>query len=186
MIRFAAGFGLLLGLAAPAAAATYAVDYGKSTVGFSGTHAGEVFTGKFGAWQAEIVFDPADLGASHLAVSFDTGSAATGDALRDGTLPQPDWFDVKDFPSASFTSSKIAAGEGGGYVATGTLTIRGQSREVSLPFTLTDFAKPPVTAKASLHLDRLAFGMGAQSDPKAEWVGRQIDVTVEVVASPTH
>ncbi|TDP44849.1 YceI family protein [Zavarzinia compransoris] len=168
----------------PAAAATYAVDPAKSTVAFAGTHAGEAFTGAFGAWQAEIAFDPADLAGSSLKVSFDPASASTGNAMYDGTLPQADWFNVKEFPAATFTSTRIEAGADGAYVATGTLTIRDVAKEISFPFTLTPLGQAPVVAKASFTLDRLAFNLGAKSDPKAEWVSREITITLEVTASP--
>lgn len=175
---------LSLTLSLPVLAAPYAVDPARSTVAFSGTHAGERFTGSFKTFTAEIDFDPANLGASSLKVSFDPASATTGNAMYDGTLPQADWFNVKAFPAATFVSSKIEAGADGAYVATGTLTIRDVAREISFPFTLTPLDQAPVTARASLTLDRLAFALGARSDPKAEWVGQEIEITIEVVASP--
>lgn len=171
-------------LSLPALAGPYAVDPAKSTVAFAGTHAGEKFTGSFKNFTAEISFDPADLAASSLKVSFDPASAATGNAMYDGTLPQADWFNVKEFPAATFVSSKIEVGTDGGYIATGTLTIRGVAKEISFPFTLTALDQAPVTARASLTLDRLAFGLGAKSDPKAEWVSREIDIAIEITASP--
>ncbi|RJF87957.1 YceI family protein [Oleomonas cavernae] len=184
MKQYLAGLLLALAVAAPALAKTYSVDYSASTVAFAGTHASGPFTGKFGAWQAEIDFDPASLAPSRLKVSFDPASATTGNAMYDGTLPQADWFDVARFPAATFTSTAIAANADGSYTATGQLTIRDVTREISFPFTLSGLDKAPVKATATFPLDRLAFNLGAKSDPKAEWVGQQIQITIDLVASP--
>lgn len=182
LAALAAAFALVAAL--PAAAATYEVDPARSSVGFSGTNSGEAFTGRFTAWTADIVFDPADLGASHLKVVFDTASAVTGNAMYDGTLPQADWFAVKDYPTASFTSTAITANADGTYTATGKLQIRDVTNEVSFPFTLSLPAHGPAEAKASLSLNRVAYGLGARSDPAGGWVGPYVAVTIEVVATP--
>ncbi|WP_109901926.1 YceI family protein [Zavarzinia aquatilis] len=178
----AAALALLSAL--PAAAATYVVDPARSSVGFSGTNSGEAFTGTFKSWTADIVFDPADLAGSHLKVVFDTASATTGNAMYDGTLPQADWFAVKDYPTASFTSTAITANADGSYTATGKLQIRNVTNEVSFPFTLSLPANGPAEAKASLNLNRVAYGIGVQSDPAGGWVGPYIAVTIDVVATP--
>jgi polyisoprenoid-binding protein YceI len=175
----------LLMLCAPAAmAAPYAVDYKASSIGFSGTHAGNAFSGSFGKWTAAIDFDAAQPEASHAEVSIDTASAKTGNAMFDGTLPTPDWFNVKAFPKARFVSSAFHKNADDSYTAEGELTIRDKTQHVSFPFTLTpDAANPVVATTFTLTLDRLAFGLGADSDPKSEWVGRDITVSVKLSAA---
>jgi polyisoprenoid-binding protein YceI len=180
----AAAFLLLLA-AAPALAADYTVDYKNSKIEFSGTHADTPFKGTFGVWTAAIRFDPADLAGSNIVATFDTASAKTGNSMYDGTLPQADWFDAKNHPQAIFASTAIAAKEdGSGYTATGDLTLRGVTKPVSFDFTLGAPEKAPVTAKASFAIDRLDFDIGKKSDAKAEWVGREITLTLDITATP--
>ncbi|MFN7112894.1 MAG: YceI family protein [Alphaproteobacteria bacterium] len=172
-------------ISAPALAADYVVDYKNSKIGFSGKHAGKAFTGAFGAWTAVIRFDPADLAGSHIAATFDPASAKTGDRVHDGTLTQADWFDVKNHPQATFTSTTITAKEdGSGYTAAGDLTLRGITKPVSFDFTLSDLSAAPVTAKAAFTIDRLDFDIGKKSDAKAEWVDREITLTLDINALP--
>lgn len=177
---------LLLCLAAfPAAAAEYAVDYAKSSIAFRGRHAGKAFTGSFGAWQADIRFDPASPGEARIAVTLDTGSAKTGDAMYDSTLPSTDWLDVKNHKQAQFISTAVNRKPDGSYTAQGELSIRSRSKTILFAFTL----QPPqaegrTRTQFSLPLHRSDFGIGAQSDPNAEWVDDLITVDVTLEASP--
>ncbi|MDP2205044.1 MAG: YceI family protein [Alphaproteobacteria bacterium] len=172
-------------IAAPALAADYVVDYKNSKIGFSGTHAGNAFSGTFGTWTALIRFDPADLAGSQIIATLDTNTAKTGSSMYDGTLPQADWLDVKNHPQATFTSSAITAKEdGSGYTAAGELTLRGVTKPVSFDFTLGDLAQTPVAAKASFAIDRLDFDIGKKSDAAAEWVSREIVLTLDISATP--
>ena len=185
-ILCAAAFALCLA-AAPALAADYVVDYKNSKIGFSGTHAGKAFSGTFGTWTATISFNPADLAASKIVATFDTASAATGDRMYDGTLPQADWFDAKTHPQATFVSTAIRAKEdGSGYSATGDLFLRGITKPVSFDFTLDGAGEngTPVRARAQFALDRLDFDIGKKSDAKAEWVSREITLALDIAATP--
>lgn len=177
---------LALALAtAPVQAADYVVDYKNSKITFSGTHADNAFTGTFGTWKALIRFDPADLAGSQITATFDTNTARTGNSMYDGTLSQADWFDVKNHPQATFTSTTLTAKEdGSGYTATGDLTLRGITKPVSFDFTLGDLAQVPTTAKASFSIDRLDFDIGKKSDAPAEWVGREIVLTLDITTTP--
>ena len=176
---------LLCLLAAPALAADYAVDAAKSSIAFRGKHAGKEFTGKFESWQADIRFDPASPGESRIAVRIDTGSAKTGDAMFDGTLPSADWFDSKTFTQAQFISTAVNRGQDGSYTAFGDLTIRGKTKTVRFTFALEPAqAGARTRTQFTLPLHRLDFGIGEKSDPKAEWVDDEITVEVTLEAEP--
>lgn len=169
-------------LATPAYAADYAVDKTASHVKFAGEHAGTKFEGAFKEWDAQVSFDPAALDKSSLKATFKPASATTGNKMYDGTLPSADWFDVANHPEAVFVSKTITAGEGGAYVAEGDLTIRGITKPAKFTFTLSDLSASPVTAKGSFLVDRLAYDIGKKSDATAEWVSKDITVTLEIVA----
>jgi len=176
--------GMLLALAVPAMAADYKVDTQKSSIRFSGEHAETPFKGAFEEWQASISFDPEKLETSKLDVTIDTKSAKTGNAMYDGTLPSEDWFDVEAYPHARFVSESIERAKDGSYNAKGTLTIRDVTKPFTLPFTLKDVdaTGKKAEANAAFKINRLSFDLGKESDGSADWVSRDIDVRLYIVA----
>ena len=179
-----AGFLAFAMMTTPAEARDYTIDYGASKIEFTGTHADNPFKGAFGEWTAAITFDTADMEKSKIIATFKPDSAKTGDAMYDGTLPQTDWFNTKEHPQATFTSSQIRRKDDGTYMAEGDLTIRGITKPVRMDFTLTDPDSAPVRAEGSLTIDRLDFDIGKKSDGAAEWVSREININFMIVATP--
>ena len=174
--------GLALGaLASAASAAVWIVDKPASHVDFTGAMSGQSFHGGFKRWDADIVFDPANLATSHVTARIETGAAAAGDQSRDEALPTPDWFSVKVFPTAVFQSRRIAAAGPGRYVADGDLTIRGVKRPVSLPFTLA-IAGDGARMHGTLDLDRATFGVGQGQWKAGDTVALKVQVEVTVAA----
>jgi polyisoprenoid-binding protein YceI len=97
---FASVLALYLFVGSACYGASYAIDYAQSRIGFSGTHAEADFSGTFGRWNGKIIFDPDDLPASSIHVEIEMPSAVTGNPMFDGTLPNEDWFKVKEYPKA--------------------------------------------------------------------------------------
>ena len=56
----------------------------------------------------------------------------------EGHLKSPDFFDVANFPTASFTITNVTAGENGAYNITGDLTIKGITNSLSFSATSED------------------------------------------------
>lgn len=177
------GAALFMGVTSFAHATPYNVDYTKSSVTFTGTHAGNEFKGTFTEWSAAIDFDADAPEKTTLSAEFVLESGKTGSAMYDGALPQKDWFDAKEHPKATFTSTAVKKNEDGSYTATGNLTLRAITHPASLTFTLSDLDKPVVSANGKLTIDRLVYEIGMQSDPKAEWVSKDIAVTLDIKAS---
>lgn len=176
---------LLTLLPQPVFAARYTLDKTPSSISFAGKHAGKDFTGSFGEWTADIEFDPDNLAASKISATIDTTSIHTGNTMYDGTLPTDDWFDTAKYPKATFEGTEISKNADGSYTAKGKLTIRDVTQEISLPFTLTpaDLSEPQIMAKAHLTLDRITYNLGVRSDAGAEWVDRNIELSITVVAT---
>ncbi len=151
-----------------------------SRLGFRTTFGGQAVQGAFRRWDAEIVFDPKALTQSKATVTVQLASAATGDPSKDQALPTADWFDVAHFPRATFATTAIKDLGGGRYQAAGTLSLRGVSRPVVLPFTLTitgDRAK----MTGSTVVNRSAFGVGQGQFKGADTV--PFNVVLDVVLS---
>jgi polyisoprenoid-binding protein YceI len=111
------------------------IDGEKSQVNFSIKNLNiRTVTGTFKGMQGEIRFDESDLGGSFFRVSIDPANVNTGNKKRDKHLRSESFFHVEAHPLASFSSSSIRESDEG-YSTKGTLTIRGVSREVEIPFT---------------------------------------------------
>lgn len=160
------------------------IDPARSRLGFSGTQTGVAFRGKFTRFGAAIAFDPEHLDTSHIGATVDLASASTGDVQRDAALPGSDWFDVANFPKATFETNAITRTGTNAYIAAGRLTIRGIGQPVSLRFTL-DVDGRTAHAKGHAELVRTAFGVGQGPWASGQWVALEVGVDVDLVATRT-
>jgi len=121
----------------------YVADKAHSNIGFEVKHL--VFTtvpGKFKDYQVEFVFDQNDLSNSSINAAIKTASIDTDNEKRDNHLVSADFFDAEQHPEITFMSKEIMKSDDG-YVAKGTLTMRGVSREIELPFKILGTMKDP-------------------------------------------
>ena len=148
------------------------VDMSKSSLSFSGTYQSGPFTGKFGKFDALISYDEADLAKSKFDVKVDVASVDTASGERDDTLRTADFFNAAKFPQAHFvtTSFEHAAD---GVIAKGTLTIRDQSKPVTLKVKFAASAEG-ATLDVDTKLKRRDFGLGTSND----WADIGTDVGV--------
>lgn len=153
-------FAAALTLATPALAVTqWAAEPDPNAISWEGTQGGGALAGRCAAFGADIAFDPAALAGSAVKVTIDTGACKTGDAQKDEYLPQEIWFNVAVFPEAVFEARNFRHDGGDRYVAEGALTLKGVTRKVVLPFTLT-IAGDKAHVVGETTLQRLAFGVG--------------------------
>jgi cytochrome b561/polyisoprenoid-binding protein YceI len=153
-----------------------------STLAFTSAWSGEPVGGRFDSWKADILFGPKALDRSKVTVTIDMSSAKTGDAQRDASLPSPDWFDTAGHPSAVFTATRFTQSSENHYVAHGTLSLRGVSKPLDLPFDLKiDGAKAIMSGRASL--DRLAFGVGQGEFAATDQIPAKVQVRVQLRAT---
>lgn len=162
-------------------ATSWDVVRGDSRIGFSGTHAGAPFQGTFKTWSAEITFDPEALDQAKATVTVDLASAETGNTTYDKSLPSGDWFNTGSSATATYTTDTIARGEGGSYVADGTLSLRGKQVPVTLTFDLA-ISGDTATMTGKSTIARLDFDIGRSSDAKGAWVSLDIPLDLKVVA----
>jgi polyisoprenoid-binding protein YceI len=178
----AAVIALVAGAAgAHAAPAKWTVDKATSRLGFRAAFAGQAVRGTFRRWDADIAFDPKALATSKATVTVQTASAVTGDPSKDQALPTADWFDVAHFPRATFATTAIKDLGGGRYQATGTLSLRGASRPIILPFTLT-ITGGEAKMIGSAVVNRSAFGVGQGQFKDADTVPFNVAIEVALTA----
>ncbi len=140
---------------------------------------GAAVGGSFANWKAEISFDETAPDGRHgtVTVVIDTASLTLGSVTQQAQ--GADFFDVATHPQARFVAEITA--EGAGYVATGTLSLRGVDVPVALPFTLA-IEGTTATMTGQTTLDRRAFGMG-DTYPDESSVGFTVTVDVALTAT---
>ncbi|TKR30867.1 YceI family protein [Luteimonas gilva] len=165
-------------MSAPAMAADY-VQAPGSTLAFASQYDGETFTGSFPGFSTQLSFDPAQLAKAKLDVTIPLAGAKTGNADRDSTLKEADFFNVAKFAQARYTASKFRSLGGNRYAADGTLSLRGVSKPVTLDFTWTPGAKPVLSGKATVK--RLDFGVGGGDWADTKTIPNEVAISTKVV-----
>ena len=177
----------LLLAAAPAHAAQWQVDAAKSKLGFVLTWDREPFRAAFKKWSAAIDFDPADLAHAKADVAIDIASFSSEDPKNDRYRNGPNGLDAMHFPQAHFVTKSIREVTPNHYEATADLSIRGITKEVTLPFTLT-IAGAGAHMTGELTLSRVDFGVGMGRTFGIDWssertVSHAVKVTIDLTAT---
>jgi polyisoprenoid-binding protein YceI len=131
----------------------------RSEIAFTSRQMGVPVDGRFRSFEAQVAFDPKRPEAARIGFTIDLASVALGVAETEAEIAKPDWFDTKRFPQASFRSSAVKSTGAGRYEVTGTLTIKGSSRDVVVPVALAQDGAA-TTASGSFVIRRLDFRIG--------------------------
>jgi polyisoprenoid-binding protein YceI len=109
------------------------VDAGNIVVNFKLNNEGT--SGTFKGIEAKIDFDEKNLAKSSLIATIKVKTLSTENKARDKHLLSSDFFDQEKFPTITFTSNSITKTDSG-FLAKGTLDLKGKKDAVSIPFTL--------------------------------------------------
>jgi polyisoprenoid-binding protein YceI len=152
----------------------YDIDPDQSRVTFATRHLfglGRV-KGSFAVRRGSAdIADPLEVSAIY--ADIDTASFRTNSRQRDRSVLSPRFLDAAGHPVMTFRSDRIAAED---QALTGTLTVRGTTRPVTLTVTRCEMSRGSFTARAAARIDRTEFGITAARGLAA----RYLDLTVEV------
>jgi len=111
---------------------TWTLDPAHSQIEFAVKHMMvTTVRGQFRQFTTEVDFDEEHPERSSVVAHIDVFSIDTGMAARDAHLRSADFFEAETFPELTFRSTSIKA-RGDGYKIEGDLTIRGETRPVTL------------------------------------------------------
>jgi polyisoprenoid-binding protein YceI len=129
---------------APIPGGDYKIDPAHSIIGFAIRHL-EInwVEGRFKDFNGTIRYDESDVTKSSVEFTAKVESIDTGVAQRDNHLRTADFFEVAKYPEMTFKSTRVERKGKGSYVLYGDLTLKGVTKEVSLPFTITGAIKDP-------------------------------------------
>ena len=134
-------------------------------------------------------FDPAQPNRSSIAFTINAASVDTAAPDRDAHLRSEDFFAVEKFPALTFVSSRVTRKSEEQFDVTGTLTIRGVEKQVTLPVLHLGEAKDPwgnirAGFETELTVNRKDFGLlwNAALETGGFLVGDEVKIIVSAQA----
>ena len=127
---------------APIPAGEFRIDTAHSVLSFAIKH-NEIalVRGRFRDFSGKINYHDKDITKSSVEVTAKIESINTGVDRRDAHLRTADFFDAAKHPEMTFKSTRVEKKRNNQYVLHGDLTLRGITKPVAIPFTVTGAIK---------------------------------------------
>ena len=181
---------------APAVAADhgdtqYTVDSESSVVNFTLSARRLLFTvrrdGQFSELTGGISYDPANPAATHVDLTVYTDSVSLENTEQEDLLRSDEFFDVAKHPTMHFVSTAVAPGADGRLSVTGDLTIRGITRQLTLPIRVISPAGEAgmTTFDTTFQIDRTQFGLTGGGPRSREFkvsIGKNVAIHMAIAA----
>ncbi len=154
-----------------------------SAISFTSKQMGVNVEGSFKKFDAQVAFDPKKPDGGKVSFNIDLTSVDIGDASTMAELKKPGWFDSARVPAASFTSTSAKALGAGKFEFAGNLVIKGISKPVTVPITLTQQGLPAGQTRAdgSFVVKRLEYKVGDGDWNDVSLVANDVQVKVRLM-----
>jgi polyisoprenoid-binding protein YceI len=166
----------------------WVIDNSHSEIQFSVKHLGiSTVRGQFKSFTGTVEADEANPTAAQVEVTIDASSILTGDEKRDGHLRSPDFFNVDEYPSITFKSTRVERTNDEHGKLYGDLTIKDITKPVVLDVEYAGQAKTPwgttsAGFSASTKINRKDWGLNWNVALEAGgWlVGEEVKIAIEL------
>lgn len=160
---------------------TYTVDAAKSTITWVGKKVTGSHNGTVSLKSGTLIFDGKKLVQGGFIIDMNSIKDADGSAKLEGHLKADDFFGVAKFPAAQFVITKVT-GSGANVTVTGDLTIKGITKPLSFPATVSVNADGTVSALAGkIVVDRTKYDIRYGSKSFFDSIGdKAIDDNFEI------
>ncbi|MEM7053221.1 MAG: YceI family protein [Pseudomonadota bacterium] len=166
----------------------YIGNQSSGELNFRSAVEGSGFSGGFGEFQVRYCMPQNQPDGGEIVVEVAMASADTDNRDRDEALLGPEFFDVEQFPTSSWTSEAISI-QGDRFSADGRLNLRGIEASVPVQFqidnaagdTLTVRGQFQMTGQAEINRQDFSVGTGEFADP--EFVRNRVDVNFSIELS---
>jgi polyisoprenoid-binding protein YceI len=173
----------VLALTLQAQAAPYtAIVPAKSSVTFSYKQMGVALDGRFKKFAAQVNFDPAKSEQGKASFEVDLASVDVGSSEADDEVVTKSWFNTAAFPKAQFVSKQIKQTAPNQYEVQGTLSIKGQSRDVKFPLKHMPQGKDGLLT-GGFTLKRADYSIGEGMWAKFDVVANDIQVNFSITTT---
>ena len=177
-------------MATTTTARTYKIDKSHSEAIFQVRHLVTRVRGRFSDFEGTIVLDEANPEQSSVEFNIQATSIDTNEPDRDKHLRSDDFFAVEQFKTITFKSKRITKRGGESYDVVGDLTIRGVTKEITLPVTHLGKAKDPwgndkVGFETEITINRKDYGLkwNAPLETGGFLVGDDVKVSLSIQAA---
>ncbi|MBT5017500.1 MAG: YceI family protein [Planctomicrobium sp.] len=109
-----------------------------------------------------------------ISVTIETSSISTGNSKLDAHLKSPDFFSVRQYPKASFNSTKIESTADSKVKITGEFKLLKETKTISFPATVNH--KDGLSLDAKFIIDRSQFGMNFGIDK----IDKNVEMTISI------
>jgi polyisoprenoid-binding protein YceI len=176
---------LALALALPSyAQAPQKIVADKSQIRFAFKQMNVPVEGRFRKFDATVAFDPKKPEATKAEFEVDLSSIDLGNPEGETEAKRKPWLNIEAFPKARFVASAVKATGPGKYEATGPLSIKGATQNITAPFTLVD-AGGVRTVEGQFALRRLQFRIGDGPWADTDTVADEVTVRFKFVIPST-
>ncbi len=185
IILAAAMLGLTLN--AWAAPENYKIDDTHSFANWSVRHIVGKTTGTFTGVKGSLTYDPANPANNAANVTISLYSLESGHRPRDAHLLTSDFLDANAYPEMRFVATRFSSTARDAGVMTGQLTLRGATRQVSIPYKILGTATDPwgnvrTAFEGKFSLNRSDYGILKFVDGGKGIIGNEVDITLLVEA----
>ena len=170
---------------------TYTIDRAHSEAAFQVRHLLTKVRGRFSDFEGTIVYDAAEPERSSVKAIIRAASIDTNEPDRDKHLRSADFFAVDEYPTITFTSTRVRQKGGEEFDVDGDLTIHGITRPVTLAVSFLGKAKDPwgnerLGFEAETTINRKDFGLtwNAALETGGFLVGDEVKISLSVQALP--
>ena len=176
-------------MAATTTARTYKIDKSHSEAIFQVRHLVTKVRGRFSDFEGTIQFDEANPESSSVDFTIQATSIDTNEPDRDKHLRSEDFFAVEQFKTITFRSKRVKKVSAETFEVVGDLSIRGVSKEITLPVTHLGKAKDPwgndrLGFETEITLNRKDYGLkwNAPLEAGGFLVGDEVKVSLSIQA----
>jgi polyisoprenoid-binding protein YceI len=175
---------------APIPGGDYKIDPAHSIIGFSIRHL-EInwVEGRFKDFKGTIRFNDSDITKSSVEFEAQIESIDTGVEGRDKHLRTADFFDAQKYPAMTFKSTRVERKGKDSYVLYGDFTLKGVTKQISFPFTITGAIKDPwgntrfgINAQARINRRDYGITYGNAMENGGLDVGNEVTIDLQLEA----
>jgi polyisoprenoid-binding protein YceI len=141
-----------------AQAPVFAITPGESSIKFS-VKSSVAIAGKFDKWDATLSFPSPNVTTGVLHIKIDAATVDTGSGMKNNKLKSKDFFDVKEFPTITFRSTKVVQTSPTTFEVDGDFSIRGVSRVEKLKLSVPQKPTGEDLIQGILVFNRKEYGM---------------------------
>src|SRR5215469_13922727 len=136
----------------------FQIDPTESTARFA-VKGSVAVNGTFDKWDATMTFTSTDPTTGSVEMKIQTGSVNTGSGMKDKKLKGKDFFDVEEYPVATFRSTKVTEVGTDSFTVIGDFMVRGVTKQETLTVSASGKGMGTGTIHGTMAFDRKDFGM---------------------------